>query len=238
MGNRDPRLGDISTDPIGWDFSIPRRKTLNLQEGIRLVMDTNPQSTRPDDEIDWSEVKDDVAKQIFTQGETYLKSQMQIALDADKRALGLAGFFTTFSTASFAVCVTYTNVNQNKALLASGIVAAALAFISAILSFYSARPMEIKVPGAHPRNYRKLVSRPVSVLYGLEAQNYQAHIDKNQDFLSANAKYVRIAIWIFASIPAVTAIIYYLLFFSEHPEKLREWACSVSALHRALACVP
>ncbi|WP_267358426.1 MULTISPECIES: hypothetical protein [unclassified Methylobacterium] len=187
-------------------------------------------------DIDWDKTNPDVAKHIFTQSETYLRAQMQIALDADKRALGLAGFFTTFSTALIAACVTYYNVNKEFHILVIGLIGACLAFTSAVLSYYSARPMLIAPPGNYPESYWAAIGESAAYLYGQEAQNYQSKIKFNENFLNTNARYVRWAMRIFVSIPLVLVITYYLHDFSSRMDQAKLWACQASVLHHVLAC--
>ena len=50
-------------------------------------------------DLDWSQVSDDMARQILHQGELYLATQVQTAIAADQRATTSASIFSGFAAA-------------------------------------------------------------------------------------------------------------------------------------------
>ncbi|WP_311274410.1 hypothetical protein [Methylobacterium sp. WCS2018Hpa-22] len=158
----------------------------------------------------WSNVEEEVAKTILSQGETYLKAQMQFALDADKRALTLATGCITFSTALFAAALVVYNNNISQYIVWSLGVTSIWVLIAAYFCFFAARPVPFALPGSRPALWWDVAGESPVSLIGGETENYQERIETNSTFLNKNSRYVRIAMIMFALSPLVFGATYYI----------------------------
>jgi hypothetical protein len=147
----------------------------------------------PDDEqqaedVDWSNVSDDMAKLILERGETYLKAQLEIALASDRRALTIASVFVTVGIGLIGAVITYFEKTHSWPILLSGFVTAACAVIGAIYAFWAARPIPFFHPGNHPKQWWPYRGRKLAKVIGGESQNVQEHLECNERCLAQNAR--------------------------------------------------
>ena len=175
------------------------------------------------DDIDWSATSEEMARQIFQQGETYLNAQFASALASDQRATTIAGFFAAIASAILAAALAYWDKTADLPILLAGLSGATCMTIGSLFSLWSARPINFYYPGNHPKSWFVGRFNKLNVMLGYEAQNYQSHIEKNDKVLGENtqalwkgaliavfAPIVAIVVWLLASAicsssPAVTA---------------------------------
>lgn len=132
----------------------------------------------------------DTAQQILAQGERYLQSQLEVATASDQRATTVATFFGTMATAVIAGSMAYWDAKQDLPILLAGLVGASAMIAGACMCLWAARPVDFYFPGNHPAHWFPVATRPLSeILFG-EAQNYQEHIEANDDALKENSKMV------------------------------------------------
>lgn len=148
-------------------------------EGAELGSDAAPS---------WDNIPEDTARVILHQAETFMASQLQVALAADQRAVTAASVFIALATAILAATLAYWAGTNDLPILIGGILTTALLCISAFAGFWAARPILFYFPGNHPANWWRCATYALSLSIGGELENYQERIQHNEGCLQANAR--------------------------------------------------
>lgn len=159
---------------------------------------------------DWETVDKDTARIIFEQAEKRLGAQMSLAIAADTRAMSLATILFGVAGALLAF-----GINElSKIGLTSLSVSACLSSIPLFVGFffvsYTARPLDFYVVGAEPHNWFEVTDSPMSVLYGVESENYDEMIFDNEGVLASNEVSLMKGIYFASAAPFVAAISFLL----------------------------
>jgi len=140
-------------------------------------------------DLDWSDVSEDMARQILHQGEIHMAAQLQAALASDQRATTSASLFAGFATALLGAVLAYSKAHpSDSALFVGGVVSVAFLVMAAILCFLAARPVNFYWPGNNPVEWFEARDEPLAVALGGEAENYDPRIEANAQFMDNNAK--------------------------------------------------
>jgi hypothetical protein len=171
-----------------------------------------------DDGVDWGRVDLEMARQIASQGEKYLQTQVQMAIAADQRAMTLAGLFTAIATAVIAASIAYWDKSGSAPILAAGVVGGVVMLIGAASCLWSARQIDFYYPGNEPAHWYAQRYATLTEAIGGEAENYQHHIEKNDAAIKANGRFlgwgakiavaapiVGLVVWALASCPSFQA---------------------------------
>lgn len=138
--------------------------------------------------VDWSDVPEEMARQIMTQGETYMQAQLQVALASDQRAITAASIFAAIGTAVIAAALGYWSSEGDVAILVAGVLAGLCTFAGCASCLWAARAVKFYSPGNHPSQWFDGRHGSLAVMMGGEAENYQGCIQKNEERLAANAR--------------------------------------------------
>lgn len=138
--------------------------------------------------VDWTNVKPEVAREILRQGEMHLQGMLQLAIAADQRATTTAGIFLAVVAAVLAVIFT---ASPSGLLLLAGSVLAASYIIAGALCILASLPIEFGIPGNYPKNWWGDRSQPIEITLGQESENCQEIIEDNFEKLKRNARYFR-----------------------------------------------
>jgi hypothetical protein len=163
----------------------------------------------------------DVLGEVVREGELKLQSQLQASLAADSRALSLAGFSLTGSTALLGAAAALSHDNAPDfpiIYIATGFGVALL--VSGGLAVLSARPVKFYFPGNEPKNWVPEEwdlpegQQPTFKRARIEqAMVLQSVISKNQAACETNARLTRAAlILVFGAAAAAAASFAALLF--------------------------
>lgn len=159
----------------------------------------------PDQGIDWATVNEAMARQIFEQGETFLQSQLQVALASDQRAITIAGIYSAIATAVIAGAIAYWDKTDSLAVLLAGLIGGGWMLAGVGLCVWAARATMFYFPGNHPASWYECAGDSLSECLGGEAENYQTRIDANQLALAGNAKALGWGAFFAASAPLIGA---------------------------------
>ena len=87
------------------------------------------------DPVDWNGVSEEMARQIFQQGETYMQAQLAIAVAADQRAITAASIFAATAVAVLGVTLAYWATKPDLPILLAGLAATFTMTFGASLGF-------------------------------------------------------------------------------------------------------
>lgn len=162
---------------------------------------------------DWSDANESVVRQMLAQGEQMLVSQIQLAVNADQRAMTSASIFIGVAAALFAATLAYFATVGNVVLFVSGLSVSALMLCAAYLCFHAARPVDFWLPGNCPAEWWGVDEPDLVALMGAESENYQEKIEDNNGLLASNARWfscgiqtafvapvVGVGIWVISSL--------------------------------------
>jgi len=144
-----------------------------------------------DEDIDWSGVSDAMARQIVAQGETYLQAQLQAAIASDQRASTMASILATVAAAIIAGSIAYWDKAGDVPVLLAGLTGAVGLLTAAGFAAWAARPTDFFFPGNQPAHWWEWRKGDFIKMMGGEAENYQRHIEANDEILMHNQR----AIW-------------------------------------------
>jgi hypothetical protein len=161
--------------------------------------------------VDWTDVKEDMARQILAQGELYLQGQVQLAIAADQRATTAASIFASMATAVAAAVIAFWDSSSNQPALYAGLIAAALLLVAACFAARAARPAPFDLPGNHPCKWFDDRKNQLVQRIGREAESYQRRITHNDAVMSENKGWIMIAFGIALATPAVSVAAWLLL---------------------------
>jgi hypothetical protein len=139
-----------------------------------------------------------------------IKSQQDIALAADRRALDFARFGIILIAAEAALCIALFPIDHPQAF-GSIFVSAVLARIGSIIAIYSAKPGQIwRTPGSSPIWYEKDIINEKNYDEVLSSALAWAnwYIDQNEAILKRNSDLSRKASWIIVFSPIIGLIIF------------------------------
>lgn len=121
-------------------------------------------------------------------GETYLATQMQLAIAADQRAMTLGSILAAASSVLLGFSVSGDNSNGTMIVLFLAI-SAALA-VACALAFYSARPVMIKPPGNTPAGWYDDMEDDTPIEDALRADLavIQRSIESNSTLMAAHGR--------------------------------------------------
>ena len=158
-----------------------------------------------DEGLDWSEVEEPMARQILTQAETYLQSQLQCAIAADGRATSMAALFVTLALAALGAGFGYSNETDKLSPLLAGLASGALLTAAASCAAWAARPIDFFFPGNVPSSWTALRHERLATMLGYEAENLEGHIAANDLALGENQAAIRRAYWLAIAAPLAGA---------------------------------
>lgn len=159
----------------------------------------------PNEGVDWTGVSEEMARQIFAQGETFMQAQLQAALAADSRATAMAGIFVTLSLAVLGGSFAYWDSKDSLPILAAGVVAGTLLLASAVAAAWAARPIDFYFPGNQPHQWFPGRMNNLVGMIGGEAENYDARIVFNQERLGENQTAIKVAFWLALAAPLLAS---------------------------------
>src|SRR5688572_13087690 len=120
----------------------------------------------------WSEVSENVIRQIFDQADKHLGAQLTAGLAADQRALSVAAIATGFASALYAAAIGYWSAKGDLAVLIAGLVSGSTMLAGALMCAWAARPVDFFFPGSQPDKWWDVATEPLSSLLGYETENY------------------------------------------------------------------
>lgn len=164
--------------------------------------------------VDWSDVPEEMARQIMTQGETYMQAQLQVALASDQRAITMASIFAAIGTAVIAAAVGSWESLHSLPLLVSGLLGGAFTLAGTAACLWAARNVSFFFPGNHPEQWYDGRDERLAIMLGGEAENYQHRIDENQARLAANARALETGFRLVLAAPAVALATWLVATFS------------------------
>jgi hypothetical protein len=153
----------------------------------------------------------EMAERLLQQGETFLQAQLQSAIAADQRAVTMAAFFASVAAAIAAVAVAYWDKSSDLPMLIAGLIGAGMMAVGACICLWAARPVDFYFPGTHPECWYEVLDKPLEEVLLGEAQNYQDNIDKNEKFLTANGRALKVGAALSAAAPLVGIAVWVLL---------------------------
>jgi len=165
------------------------------------------------DTVDWSEVDEGMARQIFEQGQTFLQAQLQVALAADQRATAIAGLFATVGTAAIGGAFAYWDKEADSAILVAGVLTGVGMIAGALRALWAARPVPFNTAGNYPNKWYECRTEPLALMLGAEAENYQACITENEAILKANGAAIRQGATLAVASPLAGTLAWFLLRF-------------------------
>jgi len=164
-------------------------------------------------DLDWAGVPEDMSRQILSQGQTFLASQLQTSLAADQRAMTAASIFIGFAGAILAATIAYWEVVKDSTGLVAGLIGVAGFVLASFCAFFSARPVSFYFPGSNPREWWSVKDQPLSEVMGGESENFQESIDHNAQVIDSNAKWLSAAMWVAVLTPVLAATFWILSFW-------------------------
>jgi len=159
---------------------------------------------------DWTNVKDDVVREIAREAEEYLKAQLQAAIAADQRAIRLVASMVTITSAVFVAGVAWLDKNPWHLPVLSAMAVASLGFGTAIVfAMISAKPTKFHFVGNTPRQWWNPtdLGRDLRLSLGEQTENYDEFIAYNDAAMRRSSKLLRRALWISAATPFVAGTI-------------------------------
>lgn len=166
-------------------------------------------------EPNWEKVDPVTVDFILAQGEKYLATQWASTLAADQRALTASSVFGALGTALIAVSFTYW-IDKNDAeweVFVCGVLTGAIMIVGSLICLYSGRPRDFYSVGAQPKEWYEAAYSPLPPAKGVEAQNYQYYIEKNNAVLIDNANTLQVGLYLAAASPLIGLLVWAILAF-------------------------
>lgn len=164
---------------------------------------------------DWSDVKEDIVKEIIRQAEIHVTQQGAAAQSLEQRALSLS---TMTNTAAVAVLAFLSTIwINNKAELP--IVVAALAtaccwFAAALMALRSASPQEFYLPGRSPSSWYQACSYSIHDCLGVIAEEMDRWIIVNEYRNIRAVNWLKRSLWTATAAPLVGAAVWLITYWS------------------------
>jgi hypothetical protein len=165
------------------------------------------------DGIDWTGVSEPMARQIMTQGETFLQAQLQAALAADQRATTMSSVFVTLSTAIAAGGIAFGQSVADQGIVTGSLVCSFALLIAAGFGAWAARPIDFYFPGNQPSQWYQGRKVALSKMLGGEAENYEARIEYNNGELAANQAAIYRGFWVGLVSPLLGVLVWAICSF-------------------------
>lgn len=156
---------------------------------------------------DFQHMADDAIPELLREGEQCLLGTVQLALAADQRGTTITGVFGAGAVALLAGAATIAEGQQS--LLSAFLSAATVLFTAALLTAWSARPVDFYVPGYEPR----LLSQcggDLNWMLRCSSADVQNRIDQNRRVLIRASRHFNAGI-ILAAVSPFSGIAGYLL---------------------------
>lgn len=164
------------------------------------------------EEITWSDVSEPMVRQILTQGETYLKSQLQAGIAADARATSMTSLFVTLALAVLGAGLGYWQKTGDFSPMLAGLTGGIMLSAAAGSAAWAARPIDFYFPGNEPSNWFEGRKEKLTVMLGGEAENYETHIKANDRALGGNQRAIHRAYALAVTAPLASTIAWFLPF--------------------------
>jgi hypothetical protein len=161
--------------------------------------------------VDWSGVSEDMARQIFAQGETFMQAQLQAALAADSRATTTASIFVTLALAVLAGGLGYLDKAGGHPIVVASLIAGGFLLIGSGFAAWAARPIDFYFPGNQPQQWFPGRKTALAIMLGGEAENYDARIAYNEAKLVANHRAIYAAFWFALASPVAGGIAWWVI---------------------------
>lgn len=166
-------------------------------------------ATNNQDDIDWSGVSENNARQILALGESYLKAQLQAAIAADQRAVTMTSILSATALAVVGASIAYFQVSKNVPTFAAAIATASVLLFAAACGAWAARPMVFWFPGNTPANWYDVRFGDFITNVGGEAENYSDRISWNNEILAANQSALMLGMVAAILSPVIGAVVWY-----------------------------
>lgn len=161
----------------------------------------------------------ELAKTVLLQGEKRLNSQLQMALEADSRAISVANIFATQAAAALAGILAAAGFDKLSIdlMIALGMVGAG-ATIACFLCVKAAAPCGFNPAGSRPDNWwsDNVEEKEFYDCLKKESMNYHKYITWNREKMQSRALLVQIGINIGYATPILSiitfSVLHYLLF--------------------------
>lgn len=156
--------------------------------------------TQPDEDedidkkydLDWTNVPEEKAREVFALGQEHLKAQLQTALAADGRATATAGLCVTLGLATLAAGLGYWQAKGSWAILGGSLSATAFFLWAAFRAADAAQPINFFLPGTQPRRwFKSIYDDDLATLLGGQAEIDDRDIRRNAETLRKNADKVK-----------------------------------------------
>lgn len=164
--------------------------------------------TDVDQGVDWTGVDIEMARQIHSQGEAYLKAQLQAAIASDQRAVTMASILAATSLAFLAATLAGWQATKDGGLLASGVAVAITLLLGAACGVWAAKPVSFWFPGNDPEHWFDCRKGDLVKAIGGEAENVSARIRWNNDILTENQQALMAGMVAAVMAPVVGAIVW------------------------------
>jgi hypothetical protein len=152
--------------------------------------------------MDLSNAGRGTATEIVRQAEILLEAQLTLAIAADDRATSLAGTFCVAGTAIVAGLITLVGTHPAMTdalpIILGGIASSGMFLWAALVCVRTTLPADFGLVGNEPKNWEEPVTESARLTWMLinQAENYQAHLEANDQTLHRNAKgFRRGALW-------------------------------------------
>ena len=153
---------------------------------------------------------------MLAQAETYLNIQINVGMAADQRALVFAGFIAGAAVAVGGGATTLLVIGKHLFLGYLGFAAVIGLLFSLGLSIHAARPVPFEYAGNSPSEWLADVAAGKTIEQSMreQASHYAGMIDRNNETLSKNCKYLRwsqlVALWTL-SIGGLIVMVYFVV---------------------------
>ena len=150
---------------------------------------------------------DDLIREAMRNGEDYLRTQMQIALAADQRAISLGGILA--AAASVVLGFLFTDTDRLTDALSYVCLFLSIGLgIASGLAFYAARPVPMKSIGNTPSNWYEDIKneRPLSEAILEEVHYIDKSIIENTIIIEKNAEFFKFAMITAAATVVISAL--------------------------------
>jgi len=167
--------------------------------------------TVPNAPESWKDVDAKTIDFVFSQAEKILNAQFQSALSSDQRASSAASVFVGFSGVAIAAAVAFWSKANLFQDLGGGLACGLMLLITSGFCFYAARPIDFEATGNQPENWYQCLGTPLSEAKGVEIENYQDSIEKNDIALGEAAKNLVWGYKFAFAAPVVGAMAYWVI---------------------------
>ena len=168
------------------------------------------------DDLDWTGVSEDTARQVLALGEAYLSAQLQAGLAADQRAVTVASILSAASLAFLGAGIAHYQAAKSAPLLSAAVATAAVLMLAAACGAWAARPIAFWFPGNTPSNWYDVLRGDIVQNIGGEAENYADRIAMNNQILSENQAALMFGMVVAILSPAIGAAAWYFASIQPH----------------------